>query len=456
MFDLVVDTHAPPIPDRSAAASLARRFTTRTATVAVVGLGHVGLPLALATARAGFRTVGLDSDARRLALLSAGETPLRHVPGAALRAALLDGGFRTGEDTDLAAADAVLICVPTPLGPDRRPDLSCVEAAAAQAARHLRPGQLVALESTTWPGTTRERVLPLLEATGLRCGRDFFLAYSPEREDPGNPDFGTADIPKVVAGADPVSLRLALMLYSAAVRRAVPVADLETAEAVKLAENVFRAVNIALANELKLVFGAMGIDPWAVTEAAATKPFGYMPFWPGPGPGGHCIPVDPHYLAWRARERGVETRLLDTACAVNDAMPRHVLGRLEEALAVRGRRLAGSRVLVLGVGYKRNHEDARESPGPRLMEMLEAAGAAVAHFDPLVPEIPMLPEHPSLAGRRGIAWSAETLRGFDAALVAADHDGVDYAALADAVPLVVDTRNAFARLGIAGAHIVKA
>ena len=247
MLDLLVEPAAPPVPDRSAAAGLARRLAARTATVAVVGLGHVGLPLALATARAGFRTIGLDSDPERTACLSAGESPLRHVSAAALRRALLNGSFRPGDEADLADADAVLVCVPTPLGPDRQPDLSCVEAAAAQVARRLRPGQLVSLESTTWPGTTRERVLPILEAvSGLSCGRDFFLAYSPEREDPGNPDFGTADIPKVVAGADAASLRLALMLYGAVVRRAVPVASLETAEAVKLSENVFRAVNICL------------------------------------------------------------------------------------------------------------------------------------------------------------------------------------------------------------------
>lgn len=458
MLDSVAAAAAPPVPDRSAAAGLARRLAARTATVAVVGLGHVGLPLALAAAKAGFRTVGLDSDPARLARLSAGGSPLRHVPAEALERALRDGSFRPGGEDDLSSADAVLICVPKPLGPDRRPDLSCVEAAAAQAARRLRPGQLVVLESTTWPGTTRERVLPLLESTGLRCGRDVFLAYSPEREDPGNAEFGTADIPKLVAGADAASLRVALMLYGAVVRRAVPVADLETAEAAKLAENVFRAVNIALANELKLAFGAMGIDPWAVTEAAATKPFGYMPFWPGPGPGGHCIPVDPHYLAWRARERGVETRLLDLACAINDEMPRHVLRRSGEAPAARGRRgLAGRRVLVLGVGYKRNLADARESPGLRLMEMLEAAGAEAAYFDPLVPELPRLPEHPALAGRRGVpALSAGALRGFDAALVAADHDGVDYAALVSAAPLVVDTRNVCARLGLSGPNVVTA
>ena len=457
MLDLVAATAAPPpLPDRFAAAALARRLAARTATVAVVGLGHVGLPLAMATAKAGFRTVGLDTDPARVARLSAGESPLRHVAASELRLSLIEGRFRTGDGGDLAAADAVLVCVPTPLGPDRKPDLSCVEAAAAQAGRHLRPGQLVVLESTTWPGTTRERVLPILEASGLRCGRDFFLAYSPEREDPGNAEFGTADIPKLVAGADAASQRLALMFYGAVVRRAVPVSSLETAEAAKLAENVFRAVNIALANELKLAFGAMGVDPWEVTRAAATKPFGYMPFWPGPGPGGHCIPVDPHYLAWRAREKGAETRLLDLACAINDEMPRRVLERLAGALAARGKGLVGSRVLVLGVGYKRNHEDARESPGLRLMGMLEAAGAAAAHFDPLVPEIPLLAEHPALAGRRGLAWSAEALRGFDAALVATDHDGVDYAALVANAPLVVDTRGVCARLGLSGPDVVTA
>ena len=456
MLDAVATMPALPVRDRSAAASLARRLAARTATVAVVGLGHVGLPLALAAAKAGFRTVGLDSDAGRLSRLADGDSPLRHVPAAALRQALGTGAFRTGGETDLAAADAILICVPTPLGPDRRPDLSCVEAAAAQAARHLRPGQLVVLESTTWPGTTRERVLPLLEATGLVCGRDVFLAYSPEREDPGNAEFGTADIPKVVAGADAASRRLALMLYGAVVRRVVPADSLEVAEAAKLAENVFRAVNIALANELKLAFGAMGIDPWAVTAAAATKPFGYMPFWPGPGPGGHCIPVDPHYLSWRAQAFGVETRLIDLACAINDGMPARVVARLAEALAAQGKALAGRRVLVLGVGYKRNHEDARESPGLRLMELLEAAGADAVHHDPLVPVVPALPEHPSLAGRRSLAWSPEALRGFDAALIAADHDAVDYAALAAAVPLVVDTRNACTRRGLVGAHIVTA
>jgi UDP-N-acetyl-D-glucosamine dehydrogenase len=436
-----------------AEALLYRRLASRTATVAVIGLGYVGLPLALAVTEAGFRTLGFDRDVGKLTGLAAGQSPLRQLPAEALRAALRSGRFLPAHDEDLGAADAVLICVPTPLGRHREPDLSCVEDAARQIARHLRPGQLVVLESTTWPGTTREVVLPILEATGLACGRDFFLAYSPEREDPGNVEHRTVGIPKVVGGADPASLRLAQALYGAVVERTVPVDGLETAEAVKLTENVFRAVNIALVNELKLVFGAMGLDVWKVIEAAATKPFGYMPFWPGPGPGGHCIPVDPFYLAWKARAHGLPTRFVELAGEVNGAMPDHILDRLARALdATQGRGLRDSRILLLGVGYKRNLEDVRESPALRLMEVLEARGAAVDYFDPLVPRLPpLLPDHPGLAGRRSIPWpEAVALRRYHAALIVTDHDGVDYAALVAEARLVVDTRNVCARLGLSG------
>ena len=300
-------------------------------------------------------------------------------------------------------------------------------------------------------------MLPILEATGLRCGTGFFLAHAPEREDPGNGGFRTATIPRVVGGVDAPSLALASALYGAFLEQVVPVASADVAEAAKLTENIFRAVNIALVNELKLVFGAMGIDVWEVIEAARTKPFGYMPFFPGPGLGGHCIPVDPQYLSWQARAHGVPTRFIDLAGEINAAMPQHVLDRLALALdRLQGRGLRGARVLVLGIGYKRNLEDLRESPGLRLMEMLEARGAAACYFDPLVPVIPPLAEHPALAGRHGLAWSAATLAECHAALVVADHDGVDYAGLAAAVPLVVDTRNVCARLGLAGPHIVKA
>jgi UDP-N-acetyl-D-glucosamine dehydrogenase len=437
--------------------ALAGRFAGREATVAVLGLGHVGLPLARAAAAAGFRAIGFDTDRAKIARLAAGDSPLRHVPAEALRTLLGAGRLRPTDDAAaLAEAEALILCVPTPLGPGREPDLTHVVAATRTVARHLRPGRLIVLESTTWPGTTRSVVQPILEETGLRCGQDFFLAYSPQREDPGNAHFPTEAIPKLVAGADARARRLALALYGAIVARPVPVASLEVAEAAKLAENVFRAVNIALANELKHSFGAMGLDAWEVIEAAATKPFGYIPFWPGPGPGGHCIPVDPHYLAWAARAHGAPARLVELATALNEAAPRQVLRALEAALRARGEAgLAGRRVLVVGLGYKRNIADLRESPGLALLGMLRAEGAMADYFDPLVPRIPPLPGHPGLAGLRGLSWD-EAASGWDAVLIATDHDGVDYAALLAATPLVVDTRNLCARLGLSGQQVVKA
>ena len=427
---------------------LAARFAARKARVAVVGLGYAGLPLALALAAAGFATLGLDTDAAKLARLSQGISGMRHVPAAPLAAALQGGGLElTG-----SWADAILLCVPTPLDRDGEPDLSAVESAARSVAWHLHPGQLVVLESTTWPGTTRDIVRPILEATGLRCGLDVFLAYSPEREDPGNPGFATASIPRVVAGADPQALRLALALYGAVVDRTVPVASIETAEAVKLTENAFRAVNIALVNELKRSYAAMGIDVWDVVAAAATKPFGYMPFWPGPGVGGHCIPVDPGYLAWKARLDGVPARVVELAGEINAAMPRHVVDQLE---AVLGRSLAGRRILVVGAAYKPNIEDTRGSPSLHLMELIEARGGVAPFHDPLVPELPASAEHPRLAGRRSLPWP-EAIAGCDAALIATDHDALDYAGLVAAVPLVVDTRNACGRRGLRAGHIVRA
>ncbi|MFC7692293.1 nucleotide sugar dehydrogenase [Paeniroseomonas aquatica] len=309
----------------------------------------------------------------------------------------------------MAEADAVLVCVPTPLGRHREPDLTAVEAASWRIARQLRPGQLIVLESTSFPGTTRQVMLPILEATGLRCGTGFFLAHAPEREDPGNGGFRTATIPRVVGGVDAPSLALASALYGAFLEQVVPVASADVAEAAKLTENIFRAVNMALVNELKLVFGAMGIDVWEVIEAARTKPFGYMPFFPGPGLGGHCIPVDPQYLSWQARAHGVPTRFIDLAGEINAAMPQHVLDRLALALdRLQGRGLRGARVLVLGIGYKRNLEDLRESPGLRLMEMLEARGAAACYFDPLVPVIP--PWRSIRRWRVGMAWPGRRRR----------------------------------------------
>ena len=429
----------------AAAAQLAGRIAARDATVAVVGLGHVGLPLALAAAQAGFRIVGLDTDRGKVACVAAGRSPLNHVEPKVLQSLVAEGRLMAATDPGcLAEAEIVLICVPTPLGRDGTPDLGHVRAAVGTAARVMRPGGLLVLESTTWPGTTRQVVAPLLEARGWRIGEHVFLGYSPEREDPGNARFRTADIPKLVAGADDASRQLALALYGAIVARVVPVETLEIAEAAKLAENVFRAVNIALANELKLGFAAMGLDAWQVIEAAATKPFGYIPFWPGPGPGGHCIPVDPVYLAWAARRHGAAMPLLDTAVAINAAAPAHVAARLESALGG----LRGRRVLLLGLGYKRNIADVRDSPALVLIEALEARGASIGYHDPLVPEIPHTPEHPGLMGRRGLGWAAALRAVWDAALIVTDHDGVDYAALRDRLPLVVDTRNSYARRGL--------
>lgn len=436
------------------AAALRARIAAREAEIAVIGLGHVGLPLARAIARAGFRTLGYDIDAVRLGRIATGDAGISTLPAIELRALTAGGRLRTSADAaDLAGAEVLIVCVPTPLAPDRSPDLAHVEAAMRDVARRLRPGALVVLESTTWPGSTRDVVRPILEAGGLRCGVDLFLAYSPEREDPGNPRYDTAAIPKLVAGIDAASGALAVAFYQAVVDRVVPVESVEVAEAAKLTENVFRAVNIGLVNELKLVFAALGLDVWQVLEAAASKPFGFLPFWPGPGVGGHCIPVDPLYLTWAARRHGVPARLVELAASINEAMPAHVVGRLGAALAARGQALAGARVLVLGVGYKRNQDDCRDSPGVAVMAALEAAGAVAAFHDPLVA---VLPAGSVLAGRRGIAWSTPALRGFDAAVIATDHTRVDYAALAAAVPLVVDTRNVCARLGVSGPGIIQA
>ena len=357
----------------------------------------------------------------------------------------------------LGEADAILLCVPTPLTRQREPDLSFVLHTTESLAPHLRRGQLIVLESTTYPGTTREIMQPILERSGLRSERDFFLAYSPEREDPGNPEFGAGNIPKVVGGDGPNALRLARAFYDAVAGATVPVSSLETAEAVKLTENIFRAVNIALVNELKIVFEAMGIDVWEVIEAAKTKPFGYMPFYPGPGLGGHCIPIDPFYLTWKAREFSVSTRFIELAGEVNTAMPQRVIDKAIAALSERaGLAIKGARVLVIGVGYKKNVEDPRESPALTIMESLEQRGAVVAFHDPLLAELPQTREHPGLAGRRSTPLSAAELAAFDVAIICTDHDAIDYRLLVESCRLIIDTRNICARLGLAGDHVIKA
>lgn len=423
----------------------AGRFDDRR--IAVIGLGYVGLPLALSACEAGLAVVGLDVDAAKIPRLLRGESYLRHIPAARVKAAVDSGRFTASSDFDrLAEVDAVLVCVPTPLGRHREPDLSFVEETSREVARRLRPGMLVVLESTTYPGTTREVVKPILESSGLRSGREFHLAYSPEREDPGNPEFTTSKIPKLVGGDGEEATARAVALYRRFVERVVPVSAPEVAEAAKIFENVFRAVNIALVNELKMLCQRMGIDVFEVIEAAATKPFGFMPFWPGPGLGGHCIPIDPFYLTWRAREFDMSTRFVELAGEVNAAMPAWVVGRLAEELDRRfGLALSRARVLLLGVAYKKNVDDVRESPAFAIHRLLAERGAEVAFADPLVPVIPRTREHPELAGVRTLPCTLETWRAFDAVVLVTDHDDLDYAELVEHARFVLDTRGRLRR-----------
>ncbi len=426
------------------AETLRKRILDRTARVGVVGLGYVGLPLAEAFARAGFSVVGLDVDESKITRLNAGESYFRHIPDKSIAAIVDAGRFRaTGDFAEAGQLDAILICVPTPLTRNREPDLRFVVATAESLVPTLRPGQLIVLESTTWPGTTEEIVKPILEKSGLKSGQDIFLAYSPEREDPGNAEYGTTAIPKVVGGDGAEAASLAGALYGQVVASIVPVSTTATAEAVKLTENVFRAVNIALVNELKLIYERMGIDIWEVIDAAKTKPFGYMPFYPGPGLGGHCIPIDPFYLTWKAREHGIATRFIELAGEINIDMPRHVVRRLAEALDAKSSRgLNGAKVLVAGLAYKKNVDDVRESPAFPLIELIEERGARVDFHDPYVPVIPDTREHAKLAGRKSVGLDAANLRLYDAVVIVTDHDSVDYPALVENSRLVVDTRNA--------------
>ena len=445
-------------PAPGPAESLNARLADRSARIGVIGLGYVGLPLAAAAARAGFRTTGFDIDPGKPAQLNAGRSYIDAVPGEELARLVEAQRFDATDDfSRLGECDVVAICVPTPLTRQREPDLSFVEATARTVALTLRPGQLIVLESTTYPGTTREVVKPLLELSGLRSGEDFFLAFSPEREDPGNAEFATRSIPKVVAGDGPLAARAVEAFYGAVVERVVPVSSLDAAEAVKITENVFRAVNIALVNELKMVFDRMGIDVWEVIDAAKTKPFGYMPFYPGPGLGGHCIPIDPFYLTWKSREFDMPTRFIELAGEINLAMPRYVVARLEEALDRRlGKSLGSARILIVGLAYKKNVADVRESPTFRLLELLEARGANASFHDPHVDQVPPTREHGAFTGRRSTPISAATLAAHDAVLIATDHDAVDYALIGATARLVVDTRNAMARRGISTPNIVKA
>jgi len=433
-------------------------FASRKATVGIIGLGYVGLPLALAACDQGISVVGFDIDPKKIDRIEAGESYFKHIPSEAIGSAVKQGLFKATSDfSRISATHAIIICVPTPLTAHREPDLSYVEATAKAIAPFIRPGQLIVLESTTWPGTTEEVVKPILEREGLKSGTDFYLAFSPEREDPGNPNYATQSIPKVVGGDGHRAYRLAVALYGSIVKTVVPVSSTKAAEAVKLTENIFRAVNIALVNELKVIYERMGVDVWEVIEAAKSKPFGYMPFYPGPGLGGHCIPIDPFYLTWKAREFGVSTRFIELAGEINTDMPHYVINRLARALDDRtGRGLRGARILILGIAYKKNVDDVRESPALRLMELLEERGATADFYDPFVKQIPPTREHAALADRTTIAWRPDAIASYDVVLISTDHDGVDYRKLCENAKLVVDTRNACARAGVSADHVVKA
>jgi UDP-N-acetyl-D-glucosamine dehydrogenase len=438
--------------------SLVERYKTRTAVVAIIGLGYVGLPLVKALIDVGFEVIGIDIDAEKISALKAGRTYIRHLPAELFLEAINQRRFHpTSDFAELVRADAMLICVPTPLTSHREPDLTFVEETARSIAPGLREGQLVVLESTTYPGTTRDVLKPILEQSGLVSGKDFFLGYSPEREDPGNIEFSTTKIPKVVGGDGADALKLADALYGSFVARTVLVPSVEIAEAVKLTENIFRSVNIALVNELKALYAVMGIDVWDVIEAAKSKPFGFMPFYPGPGLGGHCIPIDPFYLTWKAREYDLTTRFIELAGEINTNMPRYVVSRLADELDARsGRGLSGAKILVIGLAYKKNVDDTRESPALRLIELLEKRGAVCDVYDPFVPAIPRTREHPTLTGRRSIQLEYDSVAKYDALLISTDHDAIDYKALAAHAKLIVDTRNACARAGAEGRNIAKA
>jgi UDP-N-acetyl-D-glucosamine dehydrogenase len=436
--------------------TLRQKIEQQSAVVGVVGLGYVGLPLVRAFVEAGYRVLGFDTDPAKVAQLKQGESYIRHISGEWIASSIAAGKFDVTADMQrLGEADAILICVPTPLTDNRDPDLSYVASTAQHIAAALRPAQLIVLESTTYPGTTRDVVLPILESSGLKAGRDFLLAYSPEREDPGNPQFTAKSIPKVVGGIDRTSLELAEALYSRAVVQTIPVANCEIAEACKILENTYRCVNIAMVNELKTLFDRMGIDVWEVIAAAQTKPFGFQPFYPGPGLGGHCIPIDPFYLSWIARKYETPTRFIELAGEVNASMPQYVVGRLARALNDAGKAVKGSRIAILGLAYKKDVDDPRESPSFKLLELLQELGASLTYNDPHIAVAPRM-RHYQLPPMTSTPLTADYLAAQDCVLIATDHSAYDYDFIVRHARLVVDTRNATRAVKEGWEKIVKA
>lgn len=432
-----------------------QRIASRTASVCIMGLGYVGLPLLLAFHRAGFFVIGFDVDAEKVDRLKRGENYLTHLGPTIIVDMLQDGHcLFTSDAADLAAADVVIVCVPTPLGSHLEPDLTFIQTSAQTIADNRRQQQLIVLESSTFPRTTRDVMLPILEKNGLKCGKDFFLAYSPEREDPGRKDHNTQTIPKLVGGIDKTSGELATALYSKAIRKVIPVSTAEVAEAAKILENVYRAVNIALVNEMKMVLTAMDIDVWEVIAAAATKPFGFQAFYPGPGLGGHCIPIDPYYLTWKAREVGMPTRFIELAGEVNRGMPDYVIRRTSEALNQHSKAVRGSRVLVLGLAYKPDIDDVRESPSFELIEKLEHLGATVDYHDPHVARTHKMRRYD--LQMESIELTPQNLAAYDCVVISTHHSVYDWQMVADNARLIVDTRNATKNVTGPRTHIVSA
>lgn len=426
--------------------------------IAIVGLGYVGLPLSLQFARNGVAVIGLDVDPAKVTAINSGQSYIKHIEAATIADLVRMGDLEASSDfSRVEEVEAVIICVPTPLNKNREPDVSYVLNSGRAIAPYLQRGTLVALESSTYPGTTDTDLRLVLESvSGLKAGTDFHLAFSPEREDPGNPDSKVAKIPKVLGALTPACLEKATRVYSQAIEKLVPVSSCRAAEATKLLENIFRGVNIALVNELKLVYGAMGIDIWEVINAAKTKPFGYMAFYPGPGLGGHCIPIDPFYLTWKAREYGQLTKFIELAGEVNAAMPHYAVNRTAEALNASRKAINGSRILLMGLAYKANVDDMRESPTFILMDEFQRRGAVVEYYDPFIPVVTPTREHSNWTGKRSISWNFGEISHFDAVLVATAHAGVDYQELVRWAPLIVDTRNVLAGVATKPGQVWKA
>lgn len=423
------------------------KIADRTATIGVVGLGYVGLPLALAYAGGGYHTIGFDIDSHKTTAINSKRSYIKHITAASISTAVQSGKLAATTDfVQIRKADAVILCVPTPLDEHFEPDLSYVVSTLEEILPHLRPGQTISLESTTYPGTTEEELVSRIQAAGFTVGKDIQVVYSPEREDPGNPEFAATNIPKVVGGHTPACLEAGKALYGSVFDQVVPVSSTQVAELTKLLENIYRSVNIGLVNELKLVADKMGIDIWEVIAAASTKPFGFKAFYPGPGLGGHCIPIDPFYLTWKAREFGVHTRFIELAGEINRAMPAHIVRRCADALNQRKKAVNGSKALVIGLAYKPNVDDARESPSYELMDRLAEMGAEVSYHDPYLPVIPPSREHDHWTGHTSVPWTQQAISNFDIVLISTWHDCLDINQLAEWASMIVDTRNATASL----------